>query len=201
MIQAIRAFLEFSYLVRRSVLTDDDLLAISKVVAEFHTARIAFKEVRGIDVSGYSLPRQHSITHYVSLIREFGAPNGLCSSITESKHIKAVKEPWRRSSRFNALGQMLLTNQRLDKLSALRVELESRGLLQGLFFDQDDPRVLNLPEAHPSASATPAPGNSPTGIGAEDDDDCGGVDEQVLGDVKLSQKRGMSLIFMCYNTV
>ncbi|KAJ6617373.1 hypothetical protein B0H10DRAFT_2176466 [Mycena sp. CBHHK59/15] len=29
------------------------------------------------------------------------APNGLCSSITESKHIKAVKQPWRRSRRGN----------------------------------------------------------------------------------------------------
>jgi len=26
---------------------------------------------------------------------------------------KAVKEPWRRSNRFDALSQMLLTNQRL----------------------------------------------------------------------------------------
>ena len=33
----------------------------------------------------YSLPRQYSIVHYQYLIQEFGAPNGLCSSITESK--------------------------------------------------------------------------------------------------------------------
>ena len=69
--------------------------------------------------------------HYVAHIRSFGAPNGLCSSITESKHIKAVKEPWRRSSRFDALGQMLLTNQRLDKLAALRVAYTRRGMLEG----------------------------------------------------------------------
>lgn len=69
--------------------------------------------------------------HYVRNIRLFAAPNGLCSSITENKHIKAVKEPWRRSSRFNALGQILLTNQRLDKLSALRVDFTRRGMLTG----------------------------------------------------------------------
>ncbi|EGO21962.1 hypothetical protein SERLADRAFT_441174 [Serpula lacrymans var. lacrymans S7.9] len=61
----------------------------------------------------------------------FGAPNGLCSSITESKHIKAVKEPWRRSNRYNALGQMLLTNQRLDKLAASQVDFIERGMLSG----------------------------------------------------------------------
>ncbi|KAJ6575917.1 hypothetical protein B0H10DRAFT_1831888, partial [Mycena sp. CBHHK59/15] len=37
-----------------------------------------------------------------SLLNLFGAPNGLCSSITESKHITAVKEPWQRSSRYEA---------------------------------------------------------------------------------------------------
>ncbi|MGZ7276387.1 hypothetical protein ACXWP9_09575, partial [Streptococcus pyogenes] len=55
----------------------------------------------------FSLPRQHAMTHYPDLICLFGAPNGLCSSITESKHIKAVKQPYRRSNRNNALGQML----------------------------------------------------------------------------------------------
>ena len=61
----------------------------------------------------------------------FGAPNGLCSSITESKHIKAVKEPYRWSSHFEALGQMLMTNQRLDKLAACRVDLSAHKMLEG----------------------------------------------------------------------
>ncbi|KAG1903541.1 uncharacterized protein F5891DRAFT_1185154 [Suillus fuscotomentosus] len=67
----------------------------------------------------------------VSMIRLFGAPNGLCSSITESKHIKAVKEPWRCSSRFKALGQMLLTNQHLDKVAAAHADFEACGMLCG----------------------------------------------------------------------
>ncbi|KAG1888765.1 hypothetical protein F4604DRAFT_1877254 [Suillus subluteus] len=48
-----------------------------------------------------------------------------------SKHIKAVKEPWRCSSRFKALSQMLLTNQHLDKLAAARVDFEAHGMLCG----------------------------------------------------------------------
>jgi hypothetical protein len=70
------------------------------------------------------------------MIHLFGAPNGLCSSITEAKHIKAVKEPWRRSSKHKALGQMLLTNQRLDKLAAIRVDFEARGMLTGTCLSQ-----------------------------------------------------------------
>jgi hypothetical protein len=40
------------------------------------------------------LPRQHTLGHYLTSVMLFSLPNGLCSSITESKHIKAVKEPW-----------------------------------------------------------------------------------------------------------
>ncbi|KAI6143925.1 hypothetical protein BKA82DRAFT_4331090 [Pisolithus tinctorius] len=61
----------------------------------------------------------------------FGALNGLCSSITESKHIKAVKRPYRRTNRFQALGQILLINQRLDKLSAVHADFEEHGMLNG----------------------------------------------------------------------
>ena len=80
----------------------------------------------------FSLPRQHSLSHYRFLIQQFGAPNGLCSSITESKHIKVVKDPYRRSSRNEPLGQMLLTNQRLDKLEATGVDFATRGMLKGV---------------------------------------------------------------------
>ena len=81
--------------------------------------------------TGFNLPCQHALIHYAKAIHLFGSPNGLCSSITKSKHIKAVKEPWRQSSRFNALGQMLLTNQRIDKLAAARADFTKRGMLQG----------------------------------------------------------------------
>ncbi|KAJ7220735.1 hypothetical protein GGX14DRAFT_532634 [Mycena pura] len=73
----------------------------------------------------------HSLVHYPCGIRLFWSPNGLCSSITESKHIKAVKEPWRCSSRYCALSQMLRTLVRLDKLAALRSEFTVRGMMRG----------------------------------------------------------------------
>jgi len=92
---------------------------------------IAFLVECGVRPDGFALPRQHSLDHYVDLIRLFGAPSGLCSSITESKHRHAVKEPWRRSNRYNPLEQILLTNQRLDKLAASRADFVARGMLEG----------------------------------------------------------------------
>ena len=128
MVQALQAFLEFCYIARRNVLDTQSVAALSDALERFHKFRAIFTEC-GIRTDHFTLPRQHSLVHYPALIRAFGAPNGLCSSITESKHIKAVKEPWRRSNRFKALGQMLVTNQRLDKLVASRVDFTRRHML------------------------------------------------------------------------
>ncbi|EMD31614.1 hypothetical protein CERSUDRAFT_69258 [Gelatoporia subvermispora B] len=95
------------------------LEALDNALGRFHQYRKIFQTTG------------HSLKHYVRHIKLFSVPNGLCSSITESKHIKAVKEPWRRSKRYHALGQMLLINQRLDKLATFRVELKERGMLEG----------------------------------------------------------------------
>ena len=129
MVRAIRAFLEFCYIARKNVLTEDDLSELQSALSRFHQYREIFVST-GIR-NHFSLPRQHSMVHYYSLIRLFGAPNGLCSSITESMHIRAVKEPWRRSNRNQALGQMIVTNQRLDQLAAARKDFEARGMLNG----------------------------------------------------------------------
>jgi len=129
-VRTFRAFLEFCYIVRRDAITEDDLSALQNALARFHEYRDIFIET-GVRPDGFLLPRQHSMIHYHSLIRKFGAPNGLCSSITESKHIRAVKEPWRRSNHNDALGQMLVSNQRLDQLAAARTDFANRGMLDG----------------------------------------------------------------------
>jgi hypothetical protein len=130
MVQALRAFLEFCYITQCDIHDTNSLSDIGNALERYHTFRQIFQEC-GVRVNGFNLPRQHSHLHYSQLIRAFGSPNGLCSSITESKHIKAVKEPWRHSNCFNALGQMLLTNQRLDKLAAACVDFMYRRMLHG----------------------------------------------------------------------
>ncbi|KAK7683266.1 hypothetical protein QCA50_013528 [Cerrena zonata] len=130
MVRALSAFMEACYIIRRSILSEASLTQLDDALSRFHQFRGVFQDT-GVRPNGMSLPRQHSLDHYPRHIREFGAPNGLCSSITESKHIKAVKEPWRRSNRFEALGQMLVTNQRLDKIHAARNDFEARGMLKG----------------------------------------------------------------------
>ncbi|KAJ7907795.1 hypothetical protein B0H13DRAFT_2332007 [Mycena leptocephala] len=103
MVKCIAAFMDFCYLVQQNSITSDALDDIQEVLDHFHTHRDIFIQT-GVRVN-ISLLRQHALVHYPRSIRLFASPNGLCSSITESKHIKAVKEPWRCSNRFNALIQ------------------------------------------------------------------------------------------------
>ncbi|KAF8868321.1 hypothetical protein BD779DRAFT_1684189 [Infundibulicybe gibba] len=103
MVRAVSSFVEFCYLVRRSIIDESTLAAIDLAVADFHRERSIF-EHEGIRPNGFSLPRQHSLPITAISLKNL-----------------AVKEPWRRSSRFEALGQMLIINQRLDKLAAMRV--------------------------------------------------------------------------------
>lgn len=159
MVCAVSAFLEFCYLVRRSQIDETTLVSIDAAVERFHRDREVFIEV-GIR-EDFSLPRQHSLVHYSSLIRLFGAPNGICSSITESKHIHSVKDPYRRSSRNEPLGQMLLTNQCLDKLAAAQVDFESRGMLGGKYITPPLPQALNQDED--DLEAVDAPGMTSVG--------------------------------------
>ncbi|KAG5649234.1 hypothetical protein H0H81_005225 [Sphagnurus paluster] len=152
MVRALSAFLEFCYLVQRFELTEDTLAAIDTALDQFHVEREIF--ITSGVWKDFLLPRQHSLKHYRQLIQEFGAPNGLCSSITESKHIKAVKEPWRQSNHNEPLGQMLLINQHLVKLAATRVDFEARGMLNISITSQPLPTPGDMP--HPVAQVDDA---------------------------------------------
>lgn len=172
MLKCISAFIDVCYIVRRGEITESALAELQTALKRFHEYRQVFQTL-GVRADGFSLPCQHSLIHYLHHIMEFGAPNGLCSSITESRHITAVKKPWRRSSRYNALGQMLTTNQRLDKLAAARTDFWSRGMLPPMF----------------------APPPEPTKPAEEDEDESGPTDvEHVTGNVTLARTRGTLLI-------
>jgi hypothetical protein len=130
-VRCLSAFLDFCYVVRRNTITASDLDRLKETLDRFHHYRTFFIGTAGVKGEFISLPRQHSLLHYIRAIHLFGSPNGLCSSITESKHIKAVKEPWRRSSRFKALIQMLQTISRLEKLAAARRVFTQLGMMDG----------------------------------------------------------------------
>lgn len=171
------SFLDACYIARRQDINSDALDTMCMAIDGFKQYREVFRS-SGVRPKGFALPRQHSLFHYRQQIEDFGAPGGLCSSITESRHITAVKKPWRRSNRYRALGQMLLTNQRLDKLAAMHSDFVARGMLLG---GRASSRNL---------SHVFRPGI--IGEDAEANDADPALEEDVLGNVILARTCGMS---------
>ncbi|KAJ6622831.1 hypothetical protein B0H10DRAFT_1944422 [Mycena sp. CBHHK59/15] len=172
-VRGVADIIEFCHLIRHSVIDEDTLVAIDAAVARFHLHCEAFRA--NVRPEGFSLPRQHSIVHYRSLIQMFGSPNGLCSSITESKHIKAVKKPYRCTNHNKPLGQMLLTNQCLDKLAAARIDFTAHGMLDGALLPS-----LPLPPCDPSSDPPDNPDDEHVDNGAVEGPTC-------IGEVKLAK--------------
>ncbi|KAL7283046.1 hypothetical protein ACG7TL_002470 [Trametes sanguinea] len=177
MVRCLAAFLDFCYLARRSAHDTHTLEAMEQTLEHFHGLRTIFEDA-GIRPDGFGLPRQHALVHYVQSIRMFGSPNGLCSSITESRHITAVKKPWRHSSRNNPLDQILRRLTRLSKLAAARVEFGRRNMLYGDVFtyalltegldapnDQEDDQDEHLRDLADAIACDDAPAESMVTLG------------------------------------
>jgi hypothetical protein len=110
-------------------------MEMEAALARFHQYREVFRH-EGLWIKDeFLFPRQHALVHYVLSIKLFGSPNGICSSITESKHIRAVKWPYRRSSKYKPLRQILRTNTRLSKLASAAVLFKTAGMLIGTAID------------------------------------------------------------------
>ena len=148
---------------------------------------------------GFSLPRQHALVDYRCHIENFGAPNGLCSSITKSKHIAAVKKPWRRSSRYNTLQQMLTINTWNDKLAAARTDFLSHGMLNGTCLSETL-RALSGDDANKEITSN-SDGDG-LDVDADDNENNHGEDDlygpvdgpPILGEVTLALKKGPSCV-------
>ena len=138
MVKALQAFLNFCYIVWCDVHDTESLKALQDALDQFHKYHKIF-QTSGVHPNSFDLPQSHAAVHYMHLIQAFGASNGLCSSIMESKHIVVVKEPWQQSSWWNMLRQMLTTNSHLDQLAAAWVDFASHGMLEGMVLDD----VLN----------------------------------------------------------
>jgi hypothetical protein len=186
MIRTFRAFLEFCYTARRSYLTDTHLGDMADALKRFHQYRRIFvaddEDPENKSDPSITLPRQHSMVHYHHLTQSFGAPNGLCSSITESKHIAAVKKPYRRSNHHDAIAQMLLTNQRLSKLAECRRIFHERGLLSDTLLEQA------CAEADTLKATRAAPPNPHHGLFSGDN--MGGHHMYMLKDLDESDSEG-----------
>ncbi|KIM38198.1 hypothetical protein M413DRAFT_76253 [Hebeloma cylindrosporum] len=179
MVRCVAALLDFCYIARQNSLTSKDLDKLDDALVRFHQFRNVFIEA-GVRLD-ISLPRQHSLKHYHRSIRLFGSPNGLCSSITESKHIDAVKKPWRCSSRHEPLFQMLQRISREEKLHAARRYFARQGMMDGSTSSY-------TAMIHAGGAPVPEPENKEE-EGLDDDEDLGpSSGPKVLSSIKLAKR-------------
>lgn len=186
--------MDLCYICCWNAITSTALKNAEVLLDRFHELRRFFVDI-GVHTST-SLPHQHALLHYLTSIPMFGSPNGLCSSITESKHIKAVKEPWQQSSCFQALAQMLRIIVRLDKLAALRQRFLHQGMLVGStagyvaqsFCEADDLDDGNSDLMDADANGEQGPSTENRDAGKERLHDAGPVDgPQALSSIVLAR--------------
>ncbi|KAG1804346.1 hypothetical protein EV424DRAFT_1544679 [Suillus variegatus] len=171
-VRSFQALLEFCYLVHRNVISEKSLSEIKDALTR--------------NTLWFTIPAL-----FDCLVPQMGcAPRSL-----ESKHIKAVKEPWRRSGRYKALGQMLLTNQHLDKLAASQVDFHFRGMLaepsadgrpatiSSARTDAEEPHTADLDQQEPSIPKSASVADADVATDFEDID----APMSVLAHVKLAQ--------------
>ena len=175
------------YIACRNAITGPALEHFRSCVEKFHTLRNIFITA-GVQ-SSISLPRQHALIHYFYAIHLFGSPNGLCLSITESKHIKAVKEPWRWSSRHRALIQMLQTLVQMDKMAALHRLFSKKGMLVGT--TSSHMMRMKAGDISDEDEAEALVGHDGPDDDDEDDGAVSGSPSGVLSEVSLASKSGM----------
>ena len=129
MFQCLAIFLDFTY---TACYSEHDIVSLStmeKALAYFHKLHVVLIKTR-VFPDRFGLPCQNSLVHYIHSIQQFGSPNGLCSSITKSNHIKAIKKTWRCSNYNEPIDQMLGMLTYLLKLSATAIKFRCCRMLQ-----------------------------------------------------------------------
>ncbi|KAF8257006.1 hypothetical protein EI94DRAFT_1774697 [Lactarius quietus] len=128
-VHCISTFMDACYITCWNAISSLVLERFQECVAKYHELHDVFLTTGTLKT--VSLPRQHALSHYHFSIQLFGSPNGLCSSITESKHRVSVKDNWYRSNHNNALPQMTKSLLWWETLAALHCYFTSLGMLKG----------------------------------------------------------------------
>lgn len=112
-VRAARSLLDFAYIAQYSCHSDETLQMLDEALAEFHKYQDVFlvtgaTECALLCLSGplfthfvlaaLDLPKLHSLVHYTSSIRLFGATNGYNTEQTERLHIDFAKRAYDASN-------------------------------------------------------------------------------------------------------
>jgi hypothetical protein len=120
-ITAVRAILDFIYLAQYSTQDDDTLSYISKALQLWEANKDVFISLDTHPT--LNIPKFHSLHHYITSIRFFGATDNYNTEMFERLHIDFAKKGWRASNKRDEFPQMTKWLSRQENVESFQREL------------------------------------------------------------------------------
>jgi hypothetical protein len=114
LIKAVRALLDFLYLARFTSHTDETIRRLEDSLAAFHNNKAIFIDL-GVR-EHFNIPKLHSLSHYVSSIRQFGTTDNYNTEQSERLHIDMAKDAYRAMNQKDEYSQMTIWVERREKI-------------------------------------------------------------------------------------
>ena len=104
LIWTVRALLDFVYLARYPIHTDEMLELLDDTLTSFHDAKDIFVDL-GIR-NTFNIPKLHFMQHYVMFIRLYSTTDNFDTAYTERLHIDFMKDAYAATNRKDEFMQM-----------------------------------------------------------------------------------------------
>ncbi|PPR01107.1 hypothetical protein CVT24_000403 [Panaeolus cyanescens] len=114
LVQCVRALLDFMELARYPIHTDDTLAELADALDDFHKFKVIFSD---FDIrEDFNIPKIHFMSHYIELIRRFGAPDNFNTEYTERLHIDLAKDAYAATNKKDEYPQMTRWLDRKERI-------------------------------------------------------------------------------------
>ncbi|KAM6489569.1 hypothetical protein JOM56_014988 [Amanita muscaria] len=114
LVRAVRALLDFMFLVQLPVVSMSDLKSMGKALETFHVNKGILIDL-GIR-EHFNIPKFHALTHYIRSIQLFGATDNYDTQYTERLHIDYTKDAYRATNTRDIYPQMTTWLERQEKI-------------------------------------------------------------------------------------
>ncbi|TFK35383.1 hypothetical protein BDQ12DRAFT_567084, partial [Crucibulum laeve] len=107
--QAVRAacaVVDFIFYASLHSHTMQSLNALAHALHDFHSYKDVFIQLEARVPAHFSIPKIHSMQHYVNLIKKFGSADGFNTELPERFHIDYAKNAYRASNKKDYTIQM-----------------------------------------------------------------------------------------------
>ncbi|KAJ8092679.1 hypothetical protein PM082_007008 [Marasmius tenuissimus] len=114
LITSTRALLDFLYLACYPIHSNNSLDLLESSLKDFHNHKEIFIELGARE--HFSIPKLHSLCHYVQAIKLYGTCDNYNTETTERLHIDFAKDAYRASNRKDEYSQMTKWLERREKI-------------------------------------------------------------------------------------